>query len=118
MIDAQYIAHFVESVRGVFSSMIQLEVRFESPTLRTMAPSYDITGLIGMSGDVMGTVVLSFPSDAAERIVTLFCGQKLDANTPDFADAVGELVNMVSGGAKAMFAGKKVSINFSELNAA
>jgi chemotaxis protein CheX len=65
-----------------------------------------------MSGDVIGTVILSFKTDAAESIVALFCGEKLASGTPDFADAVGELVNMVSGGAKAMFIDSKdVSIS-------
>ncbi|MEL6312369.1 MAG: chemotaxis protein CheX, partial [Pseudomonadota bacterium] len=30
-------------------------------------------------------------------------GESLDPSTSDFADAVGELVNMISGGAKAQF---------------
>jgi Holliday junction resolvasome RuvABC endonuclease subunit len=48
-------------------------------------------------------VVLAFPTETAERVVSLFCGQQLAAGTPDFADAIGELVNMVSGGAKAVY---------------
>jgi chemotaxis protein CheX len=43
--------------------------------------------------------------------VALFCGQQLTADTSDFADAIGELVNMVSGGAKALFKDRKVSIS-------
>lgn len=64
-----------------------------------------------MSGDVTGSVVLSLPRNTAERVVSLFCGQELTLESPDFADAVGELVNMICGGAKAMFTGKKVSIS-------
>ncbi len=110
--DPSFIKPFIASIKNVFSTMLQLPVTIGDPRIKAdSGNSFDVSGIIGMSGDVMGTVVLSFPSDSAERIVTLFCGQKLDANTPDFADAVGELVNMVSGGAKAMFAGKRVSIS-------
>lgn len=110
--DPNYIKPFIASIQNVFSTMMQLPVNVQTPTLKSgSGTSYDVTGIIGLSGDVVGSVVLSFPSDAAERIVALFCGQKLASNTPDFADAVGELVNMVSGGAKAQFKGKKVSIS-------
>ena len=110
--DPNYIKPFIASIQNVFSTMMQLPVNVQTPTLKgSTAVSYDVSGIIGLSGDVVGSVVLSFPSETAERIVALFCGQKLASSTPDFADAVGELVNMVSGGAKAQFKGKKVSIS-------
>jgi chemotaxis protein CheX len=43
--------------------------------------------------------------------VTLFTGMEMPAEDDDFADAIGELVNMVSGGAKAQFDGKSVGIS-------
>ena len=74
-------------------------------------PSYDVSGIIGMTGDVEGTVVLSFPTSTAERAVSLFTGMEIASDHEDFADAIGELVNMVSGGAKAQFTGKNVGIS-------
>jgi chemotaxis protein CheX len=110
--DASYIKPFVASIQNVFSTMLQLPVTVNAPRLKEgTTATYDVSGIIGMSGDVVGSVALSFPSETAERVVALFCGSKLEASSPDFADAVGELVNMVSGGAKAMFTGKKVSIS-------
>lgn len=110
--DASYIKPFIASIQNVFSTMLQLPVAVGTPRIKDRAgPSFDVSGLIGMSGDVTGSVVLSLPKETAERVVSLFCGQELTVESPDFADAVGELVNMVSGGAKAMFAGKKVSIS-------
>lgn len=103
---------FIASIQNVFATMLQLPVTIQTPKLKDNlgVPSFDVSGVIGLSGDVVGSVVLSFPKDAAERIVALFCGQPAACGTPDFADAVGEIVNMVSGGAKAMF-NKKVSIS-------
>ena len=61
---------------------------------------------------MVGTVILSFRLEAAQSVVALFCGERLPADSADFADAVGELVNMVSGGAKALFAdSREVSIS-------
>lgn len=111
--DASYITPFVKSIQNVFSTMLQLPVSVNDPVIKTdTTPTHDVSGIIGMSGDVIGTIILSFKTDAAESIVTLFCGEKLESGTPDFADAVGELVNMVSGGAKALFTDTKdVSIS-------
>ena len=110
--DPAYITPFVSSISNVFETMLQLPVNVGSPAIKnTGAPTYDVSGIIGMTGDVEGTVVLSFPTSTAERAVTLFTGMELKADHEDFADAIGELVNMVSGGAKAQFNGKNVGIS-------
>lgn len=110
--DAMYIKPFIASISNVFSTMMQLPVTVKDPFVKSAeGPCSDVSGIIGMSGDVMGSVVLSFSNATAENIVALFCGQKYDAGSPDFADAVGEIVNMVSGGAKALFKDRKVSIS-------
>jgi len=102
--DPTYIAPFIQSVQNVFSTMMQLPVTLGQPTVKQdQSPAHDVSGIIGMSGAMVGSVVLSFPSETAQRVVALFSGQQLQTNDPDFADAIGELVNMVSGGAKALF---------------
>lgn len=110
--DQSYIIPFVKSVQNVFETMLQLPVQIGQPELKHSGDSgYDVSAIIGMTGDVEGAVVLSFPTATAERIVAIFTGAELDAGHEDFADAVGELVNMVSGGAKAQFPGKEVTIS-------
>ena len=110
--DPAFITPFIKSVQNVFNMMLQLDVTVEDPRLKTDAKAtYDVSGIIGLSGDVVGSAVLSFPTDAAERIVALFTGEELSVEHPDFADAIGELINMVTGNAKADFAGRNVSIS-------
>lgn len=110
--DQSYILPFVKSVQNVFETMLQLPVDVAEPTLKPNAsPQYDVSGIIAMSGDVEGSIVLSFPTACAERAVAIFTGSELDRDHDDFPDAIGELVNMVSGGAKAQFTGKTVSIS-------
>ena len=109
--DPAYITPFVGSISNVFETMLQLPVTVGTPSVKASgAPSYDVSGIIGMTGDVEGTIVLSFPTATAERAVALFTGMELESTHEDFADAIGELVNMVSGGAKAQFTGKNVGI--------
>lgn len=110
--DPAYITPFISSISNVFETMLQLPVSVGTPGIKnTATPTYDVSGIIGMTGDVEGTVVLSFPTATAERAVALFTGMELAADHEDFADAIGELVNMVSGGAKAQFNGKEVGIS-------
>ena len=102
--DPSFIAPFVSSTQNVFSTMLQLPVEIGKPQLKESTdPPHDVTGVIGMTGHVSGSVILSMPMDTATSIVALFSGESLAPESPDFADAVGELVNMVSGGAKAQF---------------
>lgn len=106
--DASFITPFIASIQNVFATMMQLQVSIGNPSIKTDATTtYDVSGIIGMSGDVVGSVVVSFPKETAAACVALFAGQQLPSDHPDFADAIGELVNMISGGAKGMFTGKK-----------
>ena len=110
--DARDILPFVNSVQNVFDTMLQVQVTSSEPSIREPNdPCYDVSSIIGMSGDVSGLIVLSFPEDTAQRLVALFTGMELEVDHEDFADAVGELVNMVAGGAKAQFEHRRVSIS-------
>jgi chemotaxis protein CheX len=110
--DPSYIKPFIASIQNVFSTMMQLEVNTKAPFLKQdNNPDLDVSGVIGMSGDVTGSVVLSFPQATSENLVALFSGTKCAMGSPEFADAIGELVNMVAGGAKAMFKNRKCAIS-------
>ncbi|MEM1446292.1 MAG: chemotaxis protein CheX [Planctomycetota bacterium] len=107
-----YILPFVDSVSNVFETMMQMPVTVGEPAIKPHdTPADNVSGIIGMTGDVDGTVVLGFPTATAERAVAVFTGMELAADHEDFADAIGELVNMISGGAKAKFAGKHANIS-------
>lgn len=110
--DPKFISAFIKSISNVFSTMLQLPVEVGEPTIKQGDENpFDVSGIIGMSGDVVGSVVLSFPGDTAERIVAIFTGEQVGLDSEDFPDAIGELVNMVAGGAKGMFDSREVSIS-------
>ena len=103
---------FIASIQHVFSTMMQLPVVVKEPREKTSpTTSFDVSGIIGLSGDVVGNVVLSMRMQTAEQIVALFCGTRLNSHSPDFADAIGELLNMIAGGAKAHFEGRLASMS-------
>ena len=109
--DVRYINPFIEAVRSVFSTMVHIDVALGKPRVAVSLPRHDVSGIIGMSGDVVGSIVLSLPAPTAKAIVGKFAGSDYPVNSPEFADALGELVNMISGSAKAKFEGKNVSIS-------
>jgi chemotaxis protein CheX len=92
---------FVESTRKVFETMVKVHPRIGKPSLMDgSSASYDVSGVIGFSGQIIGTVVVSFQMSAAQKMVNALAGLELDPTGPDFVDAIGELTNMIAGSAK------------------
>ena len=111
-LDPIYVTAFIEATQNVFQRMLHQTVSFGKPlTGRLPHLENDVSAIVGMTGDVVGTVVLSLPAATTSKIVERFVGSPIDMENDDFADAVGELVNMISGGAKAKFQGKQVRIS-------
>jgi len=103
-IDPKLIVPAMNSVKAVFETMVKVAVQIERPTIKaTPGVSYDVSGIIGLSGDLTGSIVLSFPTASATKLVSAFAGCELDPKSPEFPDAVGELANMIAGGAKKAF---------------
>lgn len=100
-VNPKLIVPFVNSVRSVFATMVQVQTTVERPCVKSHpGVSYDVSGIIGFSGEITGSVVVSFQMSAAAKLVAAFACAELEPGTPDFADAVGELANMIAGGAK------------------
>lgn len=101
VIEPKLIVPFVNSVRSVFATMVGVQTTVERPHLKHQAtPSYDVSGIIGFSGEITGSVVVSFQMQAAEKLASSFAGTPMKHDSPDFADAIGELANMIAGSAK------------------
>jgi chemotaxis protein CheX len=109
--DPIYISAIVTSIQNVFSTMFQLPVEVGEPSIKQeRTATHDVSGIIGVSGSMVGTIVLSMPEETATAVISLFTGMEIETDSADFADAVGEIVNMISGGAKASFQRKDVMI--------
>ena len=59
---AAYVNPFVDAVIRLFQTMMTLTVTIGKPALNTTArPHHDVCGVIDVSGDVHGRVVVSMP---------------------------------------------------------
>jgi chemotaxis protein CheX len=96
--------HFVTSVREVLGTMLSTTVNVGTPFRKSdPARQHDISAVIGLSGNVVGSMVLSFDRPTALNMVRAFTGGATAEDSLDFADAIGELANMVAGAAKKRF---------------
>lgn len=88
-----------KSVHEIFSSMVMLDIK----TLDGKPQVFEgamLTGMIGLAGDLQGSILVHMPDSIAIAITNAFLGLDLDAVDDDVKDAVGELANMVAGGIK------------------
>ena len=110
--DVKFINPFTAAITNVFETMANTKVKVGKPQLKHVdLVSAEVSGIIGLSGDVQGCVVLGFPGEVACKLASAFAGTELTINHPDFTDAVGELANMVAGNAKKDFPNCAVSIS-------
>lgn len=110
--NSEMMAAFAKSMKDTASMMLDLSVTMGKPELRTQAQStFDVSAIIGLSGDCVGSVALSLPLDTATALVSRFVGSPVCSDDPDFADGIGEITNMIAGSAKANFHGMNVSIS-------
>ena len=108
---ANMVVHFVSAVKEVFSTMLSTTVNVASPHHKSNpSQSCDVSAIIGISGQVVGSMVLSFELPVAEKIVAALSGMPVSPESPDFPDAVGEIANMIAGSAKRNF-GSAASIS-------
>lgn len=102
--DIRYINPFLSAVKNIFETMIDLTFSLGKPSLKKdNETSYDISGIIGISGEVAGCVVVSFPESVALRLASALLDQEIQTVDGDCTDAIGEIANMIAGDAKKDF---------------
>lgn len=102
--DVSYINPFIESASNVFNITLNSPLTRQGLSLKqTDTPLYEVSAVIGLSGKVSGTVVFSISAPVAFGIVKQMLDTDVAEINADVADAVGELSNMIAGGAKVHF---------------
>jgi chemotaxis protein CheX len=92
---------FVQSARTVLSTMAGINSTIGRPYLKNdNALKHDVSGIISFMGGIEGSVIIGLDLGVATYIVKSFAGMEVPPDSPDFADAVGELANMIAGSAK------------------
>ncbi len=109
---AEYINPFIESLVTTFRTMLAQEVtRGEMWVKRDETPLHELSGVIGLSGKAVGSVVLSLSAELAMKAASHMLMDQITEVNDDVTDAVGELANMVAGAAKAQLAEYDMSVS-------
>lgn len=112
--DVKLINPFISSTLNVLTTMAGLaDIRPGKPELKGAPESYgDITGLIGVAGETArGSFAVSFSRDCIAGVAARMLGEEIeDLEEEDLPDAVGEITNMICGGALAELS--KIGHNF------
>jgi len=80
----------------------------------TEMPGYELSAVIGISGKIAGTIVLSLPLETAGHVLDRMLGTDSPSATEmtsEICDSVGELANMIAGSAKAQMEKLELSIS-------
>ena len=103
---AAYINPFVNAVSRLFKTMMAMSVKTGQPALNKEAqPHHDVCGVIDVSGEVSGRVVVSMSEPLATSLASELLGDTIEKLDEDCIDAVGEIANMIAGNAKTDFPG-------------
>jgi len=98
----QYIQPFIKVCKKVFQDLVCLELDAKIPHFidRNAVLEWDISGVIGLTGEARGAVVISMKQDLAVRLTAILSG-KVHTSVDNYVmDAVGELINIIAGNVK------------------
>jgi chemotaxis protein CheX len=110
--DVAYVNPFITSTIETFSKMLNCDVRPGKVTLKSdKVNTFDISGIIGLSGEAQGSICLSFPKLMALKVVSALLGTDIKIIGPEVTDGIGEIANIVAGNAKQHFADFNLSIS-------
>jgi len=98
---AEMINPFLNAAIHVLRTMASVEAKPGKPFLKNdKKATGDITGIIGITGQISGSLSITFTLSCIEQIVGSMFGEEVHGMTDEIRDAVGELTNMISGDAR------------------
>lgn len=100
--NVEFINPFLASLMNVLSTMAQTQLKPGKPRIKTDEIACgDVSGLIGMVGpQTRGSFSITFDEGLALTIMERMLGERPDDINEEVTDMVGEITNMVTGGAK------------------
>jgi chemotaxis protein CheX len=113
--DVEIVNPFLESMSNVLATMAMLEPQPGSAELKEQDVAFgEVTGIIGLIGEnFKASMALSFSKPVILEITARMLGEPVAEIDDTVIDLVGEVTNMVTGGAKNLLSQKGYSIGLS-----
>lgn len=107
--ELEYLQPFIKNTCHILKTMAGLDAEFKevyfSNSIRIFG---DVSGIMGLSGNVEGTLVVTFYWDLAKEIIAKMMGAEEETIDAELIhDGVSEIINMISGTTKKEFAGSQ-----------
>jgi chemotaxis protein CheX len=100
-VKAKYINPFLNASINLFKEYLGVDLTPSAPYLNINPQNLlEVSAIIGLAGETVGAVVLSFSRDTAVKVVSRLAGKTYQALSKEVIDGVGELVNILAGNAK------------------
>ena len=108
----EFINPFIIAVSKTLETMVGCKVTREPPQIKKdKSALYPVSGIIGLSGVIVGTVVLTMSEALALKSASAMLMEEYTDFNNDVFDAVGELTNVIAGNAKAQLEEYKLSLS-------
>jgi chemotaxis protein CheX len=99
--NVKFIDPFLDGTVSVIKTMAFVEPQAGKPYLKKgNSARGDVSAIIGLTGDAIGSLALSFSEGSILKIVSNMLGEDIRELNRDIKDAVGEITNMVAGVAR------------------
>jgi chemotaxis protein CheX len=98
----KYVKPFISVTVSVFKDFAGCTVESSNPYFseKDAMHEWDYSGVIGISGDARGAVVISMKENLANRLTGSIVENKTSPTPDEIADAIGEIVNIITGNVK------------------
>ncbi len=96
--DVKLIDPFIDATMSVLETMASIKAQPGKPYLKKdKLARGEVTGVIGLTGEVSGTLSVSFSETSILSVVSNMFGEEMKEVNEEIKDAVGEITNIISG---------------------
>jgi len=112
----EYIQPFIEGTEEVFRDLCNTEIKASRPYFVSkdeFETIWDVSGIIGLSGEANGAVAISIKETTAFKLTSILTGKEYTSVDREVTDMLGEVINIIAGNVKNVFEKKhrvKISI--------
>lgn len=91
---------FSQATKDVFKMMLDVDINEGNSTLlKDIYGGKTVNVVIGLKGDVKGTVLYTFPENMTLEMVKIMVGMEMEEVDEMVTSALGEMANIISGNA-------------------
>ncbi|WP_026894692.1 chemotaxis protein CheX [Clostridiisalibacter paucivorans] len=97
---SEYVNSFYKATKDVFNLMLDIDTeRGDLKVVEGMVSSKDANVILGVTGDLKGTILFSFPKEMTLEMVKIMSGMPIKKIDNFVSSALGEVANIIGGNA-------------------